>query len=407
MRTFDSATGAEVLKTCETSQAQARQRAGRAGRERAGGQCFRLYPERVWCTLERDTQPEIERVDLAQVVLQLKSLGVSASTFEYLSPPPARALEWALETLDALGALTPRTAGARAVDDAALTEHGAAMAQLPLSPVFAHTLLRSSEPAFSCAREMLSVVALLSSGEHSVLITPPLASEARARAAEAHRPFTAHEGDLATLLRVHEAYSAIEAARGGADSPTVREWCADNFVSMRAMRRAALVRRQLESILARLRPDALASPGEAREPAKARDAFLRALTAGLFLNAAVRTPAASAGAVTAARDRANRASGGYETLVGKRRIAVHPQSSLFARNPPAKCILFCEAVHTTRLYARYVTVIEESWLPELAPRFFQAEAAAATEATQASRTPGEAPPSKRRRPAQAPYVYVS
>ena len=91
MRTFDSATGAEVLKICATSQAQARQRAGRAGRERAGGQCFRLYPERVWCALERDTQPEIERVDLAQVVLQLKSLGVSASTFEYLSPPPARA----------------------------------------------------------------------------------------------------------------------------------------------------------------------------------------------------------------------------------------------------------------------------------------------------------------------------
>jgi ATP-dependent RNA helicase DHX8/PRP22 len=403
MRTFDSATGAEVLKTCATSQAQARQRAGRAGRERAGGQCYRLYPERVWFTLERDTQPEIERVDLAQVVLQLKSLGVSASTFEYLSPPPARALEWALETLDALGALAPRTAGARAVDDAALTEHGAAMAQLPLSPVFAHTLLRSSEPAFSCAREMLSVVALLSSGEHSVLITPPLASEARARAAEAHRPFTAHEGDLATLLRVHEAYSAIEAARGGADSPTVREWCADNFVSMRAMRRAALVRRQLESILARLRPDALASPGEAREPAKARDAFLRALTAGLFLNAAVRAPTASAGAVTGARDRdrAHRASGGYETLVGKRRIAVHPQSSLFARNPPAKCILFCEAVHTTRLYARYVTAIEESWLPELAPRFFQEEAA-----SEGSRAP-EAPPSKRRRPAQAPYVYVS
>ena len=99
-------------------------------------------------------------------------------------------------------ARSPRTAGARAVDDAALTEHGAAMAQLPLSPVFAHTLLRSSEPR-SRAREMLSVVALLSSGEHSVLITRrsrARRARARLRRTGLHRA-RGRPGDVAARAR--------------------------------------------------------------------------------------------------------------------------------------------------------------------------------------------------------------
>lgn len=56
-------------------QASANQRAGRAGRV-AAGKCFRLYT--AWAfkhEMEETTVPEIQRTNLGNVVLLLKSLG--------------------------------------------------------------------------------------------------------------------------------------------------------------------------------------------------------------------------------------------------------------------------------------------------------------------------------------------
>lgn len=49
-------------------------------------------------------------------------------------------------------------------------------------------------------------------------------------------------------------------------------------------------------------------------------------------------------------------------------VAIHPSSVL--HNSKAECIVFNELVRTTRQYARDATVVESSWLPELAPAFF-------------------------------------
>lgn len=88
-----------------TSQAQARQRAGRAGRE-APGKCFRLYPEAAFAALPATAVPEIQRSNLATVALQLKAVGVAdVLGFEFLDPPPRAALLHALELLFALGAM--------------------------------------------------------------------------------------------------------------------------------------------------------------------------------------------------------------------------------------------------------------------------------------------------------------
>lgn len=69
-------------------QASARQRSGRAGRV-AAGKCFRLYT--AWAyehELEDNTVPEIQRVNLGNVVLMLKSLGINDLLhFDFLDPP--------------------------------------------------------------------------------------------------------------------------------------------------------------------------------------------------------------------------------------------------------------------------------------------------------------------------------
>jgi len=67
----------EALQVVPVSQASANQRAGRAGRTSAG-KCFRLYTQ--WSfhnDMEEATVPEVQRTNLGNVVLMLKSLGIN------------------------------------------------------------------------------------------------------------------------------------------------------------------------------------------------------------------------------------------------------------------------------------------------------------------------------------------
>ena len=76
-----------------------------AGRE-APGKAFRLFTEASFNQLAATTLPEIQRVNLATVALQLKALGFDdLLAFDFMDRPPTAALLRALETLYALGAL--------------------------------------------------------------------------------------------------------------------------------------------------------------------------------------------------------------------------------------------------------------------------------------------------------------
>jgi HrpA-like RNA helicase len=91
-RNVAAATGMESLTVSDISQAQAAQRAGRAGRVQAGI-CFRLYTEGAYNSLPEASVPEILRVNLAQVVLQLKGMGIKdLATFEFVTPPSKASL---------------------------------------------------------------------------------------------------------------------------------------------------------------------------------------------------------------------------------------------------------------------------------------------------------------------------
>ena len=88
------------------SQAQANQRAGRAGRECAGT-CFRLFTEETFFRLEESSKPEVQRVGIAQVILQLFVIGISNPlAFPFPSPPSTRSLHKSLKQLFRLGAIS-------------------------------------------------------------------------------------------------------------------------------------------------------------------------------------------------------------------------------------------------------------------------------------------------------------
>ena len=75
-KTYNPRSGIESLIVTPISQAQAAQRAGRAGRTQPGT-CFRLYTKWSFAhELEENTIPEIQRTNMNSVVLMLKSLGI-------------------------------------------------------------------------------------------------------------------------------------------------------------------------------------------------------------------------------------------------------------------------------------------------------------------------------------------
>lgn len=79
----------DALQIYPISQANANQRAGRAGRT-GPGKCHRLYTNKQYKDeLLVATVPEVQRTNLANVCLMLKSLGVQdLLDFHFMDPPP-------------------------------------------------------------------------------------------------------------------------------------------------------------------------------------------------------------------------------------------------------------------------------------------------------------------------------
>jgi ATP-dependent helicase HrpB len=132
---FDSTRGVDTLKVEEISIASAEQRAGRAGRV-AKGVCYRLWTQENHNKRPTKNTPEIRRMDLAEVVLLLKSLGVRDVTqFDYLDKPQAARLMNAEKLLYRLGALSHETQ--------MMTGMGWQMLRLPIHPRSARMLIES------------------------------------------------------------------------------------------------------------------------------------------------------------------------------------------------------------------------------------------------------------------------
>jgi ATP-dependent RNA helicase DHX8/PRP22 len=101
---YNAKNGMDMLQVTPISQANARQRSGRAGRT-GPGKCYRLYTESAFRTEMLPTSvPEIQRTNLANTVLTLKAMGINDLVhFDFMDAPPIQTLVSALEQLYVLG----------------------------------------------------------------------------------------------------------------------------------------------------------------------------------------------------------------------------------------------------------------------------------------------------------------
>lgn len=319
---FNPESGLEILAVQRVSKAQAWQRAGRAGREDSG-LCYRLYTEAEFDKLIPMTVPEIQRCNLASVILHLMALGIpDVMHFDFMSKPLPEAIHSAVVQLELLGALEKKE------QQVTLTALGKKMASFPLEPRYAKTILLS--PGFSCSEEVLSIVSLLS--VDTVLYNPPAR---RDEVLAARRKFISSEGDHITLLNIYRAFKKVSGNK---------EWCRENFVNSRNMGLVKAVQAQLRDICLKLNMK-LESCGS--DTASVR----RCLAHGMFVNAAELRP-----------------DGSYVTLDSQQSVAIHPSSVLFQGKPA--CVVFNELVHTSRCYMRDLCLVDAEWLADAAPDYF-------------------------------------
>nr|XP_012610552.1 probable ATP-dependent RNA helicase DHX35 isoform X3 [Microcebus murinus] len=223
LRAYNPRTAIECLVVVPVSQASANQRAGRGGRSRSG-KCYRLYTEEAFDKLPESTVPEMQRSNLAPVILQLKALGIdNVLRFHFMSPPPAQSMVQALELLYALGG------------------------------------------NFGCSQEILSIAAMMQI--QNIFVVP---SNQKSQAIRVHRKFAVEEGDHLTMLNVYEAF--IKHNKNS-------QWCQEHFLNYKGLVRAATVREQLKKLLVKFQVPKKSSEGDP-------DPVLRCIVSGFFANAA-------------------------------------------------------------------------------------------------------------------------
>ena len=350
------------------AQSSADQRKGRCGRV-ADGVCVRLYSEQDYLERPRFTQPEIQRANLADVILRMKAFGLGdIERFPFLNQPAAKSIRAGYALLEELGAIAPgddRAPGAPAA--VTLTPLGRELARLPVDPTVGRMILQArTEHAL---REVLVIAAGLSVQDPR---ERPLDRQAQADAA--HRRFAHPDSDCLTLLHIWEAYhDQFETLT----QSKLRRFCRDHFLSYTRMREWRDVHAQLLDVLAERAGFKMSSVFGGRPPADARDtaygtpayrSIHRSILAGLLGNIA----------------RRDEEHGGYQAT-HDRRVTLFPGSVLFRREEPkrkpaatpaqpagagrsrrpAPWLMAAEIMETTRLYARTAARLDPAWALDL------------------------------------------
>ncbi|HVS54200.1 MAG TPA: DUF3418 domain-containing protein [Opitutaceae bacterium] len=398
----------------EIAQSSADQRKGRAGRV-AAGVCIRLYAEKDFLERPRFATPEIQRANLADVILRMKAFGLGdIERFPFINMPAAKSIRAGYALLEELGALaSPAGEGRKEKDSGTKTEPasrgessvpspfsllpspaasmeltplGHELARLPVDPTVGRMILQARVE--KALREVIAIAAGLSIQDPR---ERPLDKQQQADAA--HRRFAHPDSDFLTLLNIWDAYhDEFE----NLSQAKLRRFCRDHFLSYTRMREWRDIHAQLTDVL-REREDfrmtsalsavRVGSRGADTPPAKtprqkaaaaaantdplafgapAYRAIHRSIVAGLLGNIAHH----------------DEESGLYKAT-HDRKVVLFPGSVLFRREEPKKrrapkeaaaskkspkppaWIMAAEIMETTRLYARTCARLDPAWALDL------------------------------------------
>lgn len=300
------------------SQASANQRKGRCGRV-AAGVCIRLYSEEDFEARAGFTEPEIQRTNLASVILQMKLLGFGdIEAFPFLDPPDSRLIKDGYRVLEEIGAVDKTRR---------VTRIGRQLARLPVDPRVGRMLYTAAHT--HCLNEILVIAAAL-----SIQDPRDRPMDKRQAADEAHRQFRNDESDFLGFLNL---WKHLEEQRRHLTRRKFQAHCRTNFLSWTRVQEWHDTHHQLRGQMHEL--------GHKENQVEAGyEEIHKALLTGLLSNIGLKD-----------------SGKGNEFLGGRNsRFLVFPGSGLFQK--PPKWVVAAELVETTKLYARTVASIRPEWV---------------------------------------------
>jgi ATP-dependent helicase HrpA len=301
------------------SQASASQRSGRCGRV-GPGVAIRLYSEEDFVARPAFTEPEIQRTNLAAVILQMHALKLGdIEAFPFVEPPDGRLVRDGQRTLRELGALS---------DEGHLTDTGRRLAKLPLDPRLGRILLAGAEE--HCLDEVAIIASAL-----SVPDPRDRPADKQTQADQKHALLRDEQSDFLSLLKLWKAWNE---QRGQLSRAKLRAWCKENFLSYLRLTEWHDVHGQvMEVVKGELALKLNPQPGQYAS-------IHRALLAGLLSQIAFR-----------------KEQGEYLGANGTK-LFIHPGSGQFKARPA--WIVSAEQVETTKVYARNVARVEPAWIEQ-------------------------------------------
>lgn len=256
-RRYDRLTGVQSFEVGWISKASASQRSGRAGRT-GPGHCYRLYSSAVY---ERDFQefsePELLRMPIEGVVLQLKAMNLQhVVNFPFPTPPDRQSLVQAERLLTYLSAIK---------EGGQVTPVGKTMSIFPLAPRFARILLVGH--LHDCLPYTIAMVSGLSAAEvflQEAQAIPQLAAKededgepafrtnadviAENHQANVRRAYNAAHKDFCSLDDKSDAMKLLQAVGEFAHEPT-EAWCESHFVRYKVLKEIQQLRQQITELL--------------------------------------------------------------------------------------------------------------------------------------------------------------
>lgn len=331
------------------SQASANQRKGRCGRV-SEGICIRLYSEEDFNSRPQFTDPEILRTNLASVILQMTSLGLSdIASFPFVDAPDSRQIQDGIRLLEELqairlrhknngvnlnaGILKPQNTKEKdriSKPNWILTPIGRQLAQLPVDPRLGRMIVEAAKNG--SLHEVMMIVSAL-----SIQDPRERPQEKQQSADDKHRRFANKESDFLAFVNL---WHFIQSQQKELSKNQFRHLCRKDYLNYNRVREWQDIYHQLRLAVREMGLKINSEPATYQS-------IHTALLTGLLSHIGVK-------------------DNEKMHYLGARNahFFLFPNSVLFKKQP--KWVMAAELVETTKLWGRMVARIEPEWIEPLA-----------------------------------------
>ena len=231
MRKFYHKLNIDTLKVTKISKNSALQRAGRAGRESAGI-CYRLYTQEEYNNFLDQNEPEILRINLRNICLQLFSIGYNNfNEINFIDKPPLDNFNNAFEDLISLGALDKESKN--------ITSLGRKMAILPMDPIYSLILINSLDNKYrQVFDDIVAIISVLQSD--NIFYNP---NNLREKIEKIRERFLDPISDHLSLRNIFMEYKR---------TVNREKFCKENFLNDKALAKSMEIYKQIKEYLEKI-----------------------------------------------------------------------------------------------------------------------------------------------------------